>query len=268
MDKIGSVGIEKIGNTIEQSSKKKQPVRLINWFFTFNNYDEQNIKELIYRFNLICEKFIFQEEVGKCGTKHLQGNILLKKAMRWTEFKLSKNIHWEATRNVDDAFDYCMKAETRSGRQWILEPYYIETVSILKKWQFEIWNLIKVKPDGRKIRWYYDYKGGVGKSAFCKYMVIRNLAYVIQGGKLSDIMNIIFNSNMNENKMIIVDVPRNNGNKISYNAIECILNGMITNTKYETGFKVFNPPHVIVFANEKPEIEKLSKDRWLIKKLH
>jgi hypothetical protein len=58
-----------------------------------------------------------------------------------------------------------------------------------------------------------------------------------------------------------------NQNKVSYSSIECIKNGMITNTKYETGFKVFNPPHVVVFSNFPPDEEKLSADRWNIKEI-
>jgi len=87
---------------------------------------------------------------------------------------------------------------------------------------------------------------------------------VIQGGKMADIMNIIFNTNMDKINNMFIDIPRNNGNKVSYNSIECILNGMITNTKYETGTKVFNPPNIFVFSNFMPDTSSLSKDRWKI----
>lgn len=73
---------------------------------------------------------------------------------------------------------------------------------------------------------------------------------------------------MNVCNCIIFDIPRNHGGNISYDTLECIKNGMVCNTKYETGVKLFNPPHVIVFANELPsDTEKLSADRWIIKEL-
>ena len=72
---------------------------------------------------------------------------------------------------------------------------------------------------------------------------------------------------MNAIRMVLIDVPRNLKNNVSYSAIECILNGMITNTKYETGLKVFNPPHVVVFSNYYPVMDKLSMDRWKIMEL-
>jgi hypothetical protein len=43
---------------------------------------------------------------------------------------------------------------------------------------------------------------------------------------------------------------------------------MICNTKYETGVKVFNSPHIFVFANFPPDKpDELSNDRWIIKEL-
>jgi len=38
----------------------------------------------------------------------------------------------------------------------------------------------------------------------------------------------------------------------------------VQNTKYETGHTVFDPPHMIIFANVKPEFAKLTKDRWIV----
>jgi hypothetical protein len=101
-------------------------------------------------------------------------------------------------------------------------PAEIKIIQNLYPYQKEIEDLcINTEPDGRTCHWYWENNGNVGKSSFC----------------------------MDECRTIIIDIPRANQGHVSYNAIECILNGMITNTKYETGVKVFNPPHVICFAN-------------------
>ena len=64
------------------------------------------------------------------------------------------------------------------------------------------------------------------------------------------------------------DIPRANRGHISYASLECIKNGMVCNTKYETGVKIFNSPHVFIFANFPPDDEgQLSEDRWHIMKL-
>ena len=52
---------------------------------------------------------------------------------------------------------------------------------------------------------------------------------------------------------------------MSYDAIESIKSGIIFNSKYETGQKMINPPHIIVFSNFLPDVSKLSEDRWNIK---
>lgn len=255
------------GNNKHPPSEKKQSLQLIKWCFTFNNYLKEDIEILDTKFKEICKKYVFQEEVGeKTKTPHLQGAIWLKKKMRWTEFELNKKIHWSGMRNEERSIKYCQKSETAVGEPHIYGfPKPIKTLTELKPWQQAIETLLlTTEPDGRTVHWYWDKKGGVGKSAFCKYMFIKHGALVIQGGKLADIMNIIFNANMDNITTIIIDIPRSKGNKVSYSAVECILNGMITNTKYETGAKVFNPPHVIIFSNYKPDVEELSDDRWII----
>lgn len=65
-------------------------------------------------------------------------------------------------------------------------------------------------------------------------------------------------------EIIILDVPRANGNNISYKSLEEIKNGIICNTKYETGSKLINPPHIVVFSNSEPDIDQFSNDRWEI----
>ena len=74
--------------------------------------------------------------------------------------------------------------------------------------------------------------GNIGKSAFCKYMVVKHHATVVRGGKLGDIMNIIFNTDMDKCNYILFDIPRGTGGHVSYTSLEAILDELITNTKY------------------------------------
>lgn len=256
-------GDAEIGNTKSQSRVNQ----LSKWCFTLNNYSLMDIENLETKFKEICKKYVFQEEIGKCGTPHLQGAIWLKKAMRWSEFKLNDKIHWEKMKNEEASIRYCQKSDTakKDSKPYTFGfPKPIKIIENLKPWQKEIEDLYKTEPDGRTVNWYWESEGGVGKSSFCKYMYVKYGAITIQGGKLADIMNIVFNLNMDEVKMLLIDVPRNNGNNISYSAVECILNGMITNTKFETGVKVFNAPHIVIFSNYEPDESKLSMDRWKI----
>jgi len=67
---------------------------------------------------------------------------------------------------------------------------------------------------------------------------------------------------------VIWDLPRENKGFISSSTVEAVKNGMVCNTKYETGVKLFNAPHVIIFSNYPPEnVEELSKDRWVVEEI-
>jgi len=109
--------------------------------------------------------------------------------------------------------------------------------------------------------------GGVGKSQFAKYCVATQNCLFFEEGKKSDIMHLIFEAPEDRLECMIVDVPRDNGNNISYKAIESIKNGMIYSPKYEGGYKLFNSPHIFIFANVAPQMERLSNDRWVIKNI-
>lgn len=258
------------GNTKTSTSRINQ---LSGWFFTWNNYPDNFLETLETVFKKICVKYIFEKEIGENGTPHIQGCIKLKKAMRWTEFKLPKEIHWEKTRNEESAIKYCEKdALDRNGADcWKFGfPKPIRIIHELLDWQKEAENILTTECtdfSNRELNWWYDYEGKRGKSVFCKYMAVKHKTLVIQGGKLADIMNIIFNTDMDNCKSVIIDVPRANKNAVSYAAIECIMNGMITNTKFETGVKIFNPPTIMVLCNYPPDATNdwVSADRMKIK---
>jgi len=218
---------------------------------------------------VFCTKYVYQEEIGKLNnTPHLQGSIWLIEKARPSVLNLPKGFHWEKMRNEKASINYCQKSDTaKPGSVPFIFgfPKPIKILTDLRPWQRAIEKLITgTDPDGRSIHWYWENVGGVGKSSFCKYMHVKHNTLIIQGGKLSDISNIIFNTDMERVSALVIDIPRVNQNKVSYAAIECILNGMITNTKYETGIKCFNPPHIIIFSNFEPDMEGLSVDRWQV----
>jgi len=250
------------GNT-DTSSTKKQVSRKTFYCFTLHNY-ESNYEEIIRQLKIIAKKGIVGKEI--CPTTnnaHLQGFIALKKPMRITELKIIGNPHWEVCIASEEAnIKYCSK-ENNFIKWGFPKPIHI--IENLYNWQKEIEEIFNTEPDDRKIHWFYDKNGGIGKSAFVKYMVIKHQCLFCDGGKKADLINLVFNNNMDECKCVIWDLPRNTGNNISYSTIESVKNGMVCNTKYETGVKCFNSPHIFVFANEAPELEKLSQDRWSVK---
>lgn len=255
------------GNTSPPKSKQ-QSLQLLKWCFTFNNYTKDNIKEIIETFSRISTKYVFQEETGENGTPHLQGCVFLKKKMRYSQFKLSDKIHWEKMRNDDASIAYCQKVETRTGECYSLGlpkvKAPLELITELRPWQQKIVDIYNTKPDNRTIYWFWESVGRVGKSVFTKYMAATYKCLYLNGGKNSDLMNLVFKTDMDECKCIIWDLPRQMGNRIHYITVEAAKNGMICNTKFETGVLLFNCPHIFVFSNFPPDTHKLSEDRWNI----
>lgn len=250
----------------ENGNTKHSQSPAIRWCFTFNNYTDKLCSMFHDKLILNCKKFVYQKEVGELGTPHLQGSIWLTKKGRPISLFGFKQVHWEKMRNEEASIKYCQKSETSVGEPVIFGfPKPINVITTLRPWQQDIFNICKSEPDNRKVYWYWENKGNVGKSAFVKFMCVKHNAIFIDGGAKKDVINLIFNSDMDKSNIILFDIPRCNLGKISYSAIESIKNGLICNTKYETGFRAFNNVHVIVFANSEPlEKDKLSKDRWVI----
>lgn len=264
---LGEVAIGNTGDSI--ATKKRDPQRM-HHFFTYNNYKLEDLEMMESYFRQICIKFCFQEEIGEeTGTPHIQGVISLKVRMRKSEFGLSKKIHWERVKNLTEAYLYCCKTSTRKVGTFprVLNyniPVELKLITPDRHYQKMIIHIIESVPDERTVFWFYDRLGNTGKTQFTKYLLTKYKIVYLSKGKYSDICHLMMNEDMNIKNAVIIDLPRNNGNKVSYDAIEAIKGGMICSTKYEGGFKIFNSPHVIIFSNELPETNKLSEDRWRV----
>jgi len=239
----------------------------------FGTYFYKDVSELdpIYE---ICKKWAYKGMIQTeiCPTtknKHLHVMMWCDKKCRDTQFGLPKEFHWEKMKDEDNKSNYANKDKSFDGvfrKRWGFRD--VRILENLFPWQQDIENIYLSEPDPRKIYWFWEDRGGVGKSAFVKYMVVKHKALFCDGGKKSDLINLVFNNDMDRCKAVIWDLPRATKGSISYATLESIKNGLICNTKYETGVKAFDPPHIFVFANYEPEeIDKLSADRWIIKKL-
>lgn len=263
------------GNTITPPSKETKTQRTsqrIKHFMTWNNYKKSDIEKLKKKMDSICKVYVFQEETGENGTPHLQGCFWLHKKARWTEFNLSKKIHWEKVINWKQSVEYCSKEETRSGNVYskgITFPKKLKLIEKLRPWQKDILKIIESEPDDRTVYWIYDQKGCNGKTVFSKYLHAKENAIIATAGGNKDIACLLAvlkegGRDLNDKNTFIFNFPRSTEG-ISYKAIESVKDGLMTSTKYESATLVFNCPHVICFSNELPDLYKLSEDRWNIK---
>jgi len=267
----GQTGHERSGsgNTITEP-EKKQCNKSQRWCFTWNNYQVTDYDNLILYFKEKGFLYIVGKETATTGTPHLQGYIEKKKRFRPSELKLNKAIHWEYARGTrDDNIKYCSK-ENKFDTNFIIDRS-LNIIEEDKFYPYQKWllNELKKTPDDRTIYWIWDEKGKIGKSAFAKHMAVRYNCICV-GGKANDIFCGI--NKYKESKgyypdIIIVDCPRDKIDYMNYGALEQVKNGLVFSGKYESNMMVFASPHVVVFANSKPDVFKFSADRWVIKKI-
>ncbi len=272
--------------TEEQEQKREDfhnGIKRYNWFLTWNNYDQEqdkSVKALLAMRHL--KAYVIQEEQKEGGVRHLQGCLSFGEKRKFMYLKKKfHSVHWEPVENLAAARNYCQKLDTRVGKTWVVgfktEPLHNHKVvdplegKRLYAYQERIKAIIRGPVDDRKIYWLWSDKGGIGKSALTKSLVLTEDAILV-GGTWKDALYAIGERLKKENgwqriKVILIDIPRSQGNKVSYTGIESIKNGVAFSPKYESSMLVFDIPHVIVFANQEPNQNMLSLDRWVIKNL-
>jgi len=216
--------------------------------------------------------YIFEEEVGDEETPHLQGYIEVKKRIRPFQLKLPKQIHWEKAKGSRaENIAYCSKDHGRQARYSLAlkppKPLKILADSNLRDWQKGVSDIISREPDDRTLHWYWSATGNVGKTTFCKYLTSRYGAIPL-GGKGADVRNGIMSYVEKHGtcpELIVIPVPRSFDEKyLSYEGLENCKDMYFYSGKYEGGAVCGNPPHVFVFSNFYPDVEKMSDDRWVI----
>ncbi len=260
------------GNSSPPKSKQVSAKR--HWCFTLNNYTKENIRSICSISSKNNLSYIFQEETGETGTKHLQGYIAWRAKSKGRPLGLFNipTIHWTGCRNVEASIKYCCKEETRTGEIYsnFYEPIITLSENQLYKWQKKIIKIIEGPVDPRLVHWYYEKKGGAGKSEFARYLCIKYNCIMLSG-KPADMkcgVSAYVEKNGHGPKVIVVDIPRSQPlNHISMPGLETIKNGAFFNTKYESGMCIYNRPHIFCFANVKPNKELLSKDKWKIRRI-
>ena len=251
-------------------------VRARMWFLTWNNPvlvgPDKSIDILLAIGGLL--RYCIQVEKGEeDGTVHLQGVMCFSSQKKWSTLRNHARIYWKKCRNVMAAKNYCSKKESRAGKQWV-KGFHVQDAVVrdplegktLYAWQSEILALVRTVPDDRSIYWYWSAAGAIGKTALAKHLALHYDAIVL-GGKYKDAYFAIA-ERLDAKKdvdLCVFNLPRSVGNIVSYQALEGIKDGMFFSPKYKSNQCLYNPPHVIIFANCAPDLSKMSEDRWKIK---
>lgn len=133
----------------------------------------------------------------------------------------------------------------------------------LRPWQAELDEILRLPADDRKILFFVDFRGGVGKTWYQRYkLTICDRVQLLSSGKRDDIAHAI-----DETKEIFFfNVPRGGMEYLPYTILEQIKDRLVFSPKYNSRTKTFlKPTHVCVFCNEMPDLSRMSQDRYVIK---
>lgn len=259
-------GEEILGNTKRISAS-------VRWCFTLNNYTEDHIAVILEKFCGSIKYFIFQEEKAPgTGTPHLQGFVRFATKKRAGEFIGIKEIHWEKCKGSDKQnIKYCSK-HNGGLRRWvegIKVPTPVKIINKLFPWQLAVEAIVAGPIDDRAIHWFWEPIGNVGKSALVKYLCVKYNCLVVSG-KSTDIKYLCvkyFETHGDYPTTILMDVPRESYDYISWTGLEEVKNGCFASTKYECQMVIMNSPRLICFANKPPPAAVVSQDRWRTQKI-
>lgn len=122
-------------------------------------------------------------------------------------------------------------------------------------WQLDFLKLVSGRPNFRTINWWFERLGKSGKNTIAQWLMATQPTkfFAIQGlSKVADVAEQLKNALHDgwDGHCIIINLPRIFEDK-DYIAtcLEVIKDGLISSTKYSGRTMVFNPPHVVVFAN-------------------
>ena len=238
----------------------------------------------------------FQMERGKKRSRveHYQGTVEVwpRKRFKQLESHLRENISEDLVFDGRDylgpskseaANAYGLKEDTRVDGPWVKgERYEIiakETVYrvdiILYNWQKRICAILDAPPNGRDIWWFWEPKGGAGKTTFLKWVEQNYKNVCISGGKAADMKNGIVRHREGTGsypKIVLINIPMSfELQYFSAAGTEEVKDMFFFSGKYggkdENGQVNARPPTMIIMANEEPPLGNMASDRWKIIRL-
>lgn len=271
------------GNTIKAPAKQEYQQRKA--CFTLNNYTQEDWEIFERQKRQFFRLVVGCEIAPTTGTPHLQGYCEFKKKGKQNKgerpiafFKklLGHNrtnfLKDRVKGNVWQNSNYCKKEGRRLISYNIPRELQIYTRDDLQEKHTLIVDKFIEFEDakfGRKIHWFWEPKGGWGKSLCCSYMVDQMGATVISGKRTDMFCGLVklIEQTGECPPIILVDIPRSSHGYIDYSGLEAIKNGMFFSPKYESGMVRFNRPWIICWGNEEPLYDLMSLDRWEVERL-
>ena len=134
----------------------------------------------------------------------------------------------------------------------------------LRSWQKDCLEIVTNTPSDRKVRWFWENVGNVGKSWMARYLTLHHDALILGAMKKLELLHAIAKTIAGK-KVVVFDLTRSNEDgavKVVYEVIEQLLNRVIHSGKYDSQTIFIQKVHILVFANFEPDRAAMSHDRW------
>lgn len=133
-----------------------------------------------------------------------------------------------------------------------------------RAWQAALGQELDGEPDDRSVLFYVDVDGGKGKSWFQAWYLSKypEKVQVLSAGKRDDVAHAVDKSK----SVFFFNVPRGGMEYFPYTILEQMKDRMVFSPKYNSGTKFLHKrPHVVVFCNEDPQLDRMTTDRYDIR---
>jgi hypothetical protein len=228
-------------------------------------------------------KCVVQLEKGAQGRPHFQGYIERPRGYMFEHPALGKaafpDVHWEVAKGTTQQnVAYCTKDEGRLAGPFTSGLKVPRATNVLtdaqvrsRPWQRDLAAILEGPADDRTIYWIYERAGNTGKSAFVKWWCFHHPDdAMLVSGKSADAKHGVVSFREEHGQLpgvVFIDCPRDSLQFFQYPAMEEIKNACFFSGKFESKMVMGATPHMVVFANEKPDFSKLSRDRWSLKRI-
>lgn len=132
-----------------------------------------------------------------------------------------------------------------------------------RDWQSSLAQRLEAPPDDRVIEFVLDPEGNKGKSWFQRWFMTNNKdkTQILGMGKRDDIAHMVDITKT----IFLFNVPRDGMEFLQYTILEQLKDRMVSSPKYNSQMKIMRDKvHVVVFCNEHPDMNKMTRDRYLI----
>lgn len=224
-----------------------------------NDLDLQNFIE-----GLGVDRYAYGREIGESGYEHYQIRYVLKNPSVWDAQKKKWSTvggHVTPTSEMGHNFNYVEK-EGNFYRSWEGVIGKFATIQ-LRPWQGMAVASLKEQND-RQVTVIIDEEGNHGKSWLGKYIEATHMGDYMP--MMSDHKEWVAYAMAFPRKCYVIDVPRAESiqqKKAMWTAIEQLKNGCLYDGRYSPRKMWIDPPKLLIFANEEPPFDTLSRDRWI-----